>query len=74
MAGEELYNQLQGDPCVFENYYVGYEQFRALREKAEDALGEKFTDIGFHEAILRNGIAPFSMVEKSVDEYIANAG
>ena len=74
MAGEELYYQLQGDPCVFENYYVGYEQFRALREKAEDALGEKFTNIGFHEAILRNGIAPFSMVEKSVDEYIANAG
>ncbi len=73
MAPEDLalqYRQLQANPCTFHSYYVGYYQFADLREKAQEALGDRFTNQGFHEAILECGTAPFFVVERHVDDYI----
>lgn len=72
-SSDELYVQLQANPTAFIPYYVGYMQFANLRTKAEDALKDKFKDKDFHEAILRSGYAPFSVVEKNVDAYIKKA-
>ncbi len=67
------YDQLQANPAAFEPYYVGYETFTSLREKAEEALGENFDAKAFHTAILECGIAPFEVVERHVDAYIDRA-
>ena len=65
-----VYDQLQANPAAFQPYYVGYHEFAALREKAEEALGDRFENKAFNEAILESGIAPFSVVERHVDAYI----
>lgn len=77
LAGEDArlqYEQLWANPCAFEPYYVGYEQFRALKEKAQDALGNQFQEKAFNEVILKSGTVPFSVVERNVEAYIKNSG
>lgn len=54
------------DPGNYLKYYVGYLQFRQLRETCEKKYGDKFDASAFHEAILRTGPAPFSIVEEQV--------
>lgn len=67
---DEYYNQIRCNPTAFLSYYVGYLQHANLKEEAEDTLKSKFDDKEFHEAILKSGPAPFSVVEKNVNEYI----
>lgn len=65
-----FYNQLQANPTAFISYYVGYVQLANLKTDAQDELKDKFNDKDFHEAILKSGSAPFSVVEKNVKAYI----
>ena len=39
----------------------------------QQALGSAFTEVGFHEAILKSGAAPFHVVQRNVDAYISEA-
>lgn len=64
------YKQLQANPAAFEPYYVGYIEIETLKEKAQEALGDKFEDKAFHEALLKSGNAPFKVVERNIDAYI----
>ena len=64
------YKQLQSNPGTFISYYYGCYQFEKMKEKAKSELGDKFTELGFHEAILKSGNAPFNIVEKNVEAYI----
>lgn len=68
------YSQLQQNPTIFLPYHVGFAEFMALRKEAEDALGRSFSEIDFHEAILKSGNAPFEIVRRNVEDYIAQAG
>ena len=43
-----------------------------LREKAMDALGDKFDIRDFHSAVLDYGIPPQFIIEEKTDEMIAN--
>lgn len=72
-AAAVQYNQLWANPCAFEPYYVGYETFAALREQAEEALGDSFDAKSFHQALLQSGTAPFFLVERNVQAYIDSA-
>ena len=67
---EQIYRQLQANPCAFEPYYVGYFEIENLKEKAQDALKDQFDNKKFHEALLKSGLAPFSVVEKNINAYI----
>ncbi len=51
-------------------YKVGMEKIKALRAKAESALGEKFDIKGFHDTVLGGGALPLSVLERRVDEWI----
>ena len=53
------------------SYYIGYKKILELREKANVALGEKLDLREFHDAILRTGPAPLSVLEQEVDRYIS---
>lgn len=51
-------------------YKIGMNKILELREKAKEALGEKFDIREFHDVILANGPVPLNILEQFVDEYI----
>jgi len=51
-------------------YKVGQLKIRAIRDKAEAALGENFSVKDFHTEILKDGAMPLSMLESKVDRWI----
>ncbi len=70
---EEIYKQLQANPCAFEPYYVGYFEIENMKEEAQESLSEQFHNKKFNEAILKSGTAPFFVVERNVEAYINEA-
>ena len=52
-------------------YMVGMLKILEVRQKAEDALGDRFDLNEFHNAVLQNGSVPLELLEQIVDEYIA---
>lgn len=52
-------------------YKVGMIKILSLRERAKQALGDKFDLRRFHNVILMNGAMPLKLLERSVDAYIA---
>ncbi|MBV7257270.1 DUF885 domain-containing protein [Pacificimonas sp. WHA3] len=52
-------------------YKVGELKIRALRERAETALGPSFNLRTFHDAVLENGAVPLDVLEGHVDRWIA---
>jgi len=64
----ERYFVMPGQACA---YKIGMIKIVELREKARAALGEKFDLRTFHDAVLKNGSLPLSILEQVIDEYIA---
>lgn len=52
-------------------YRLGYHQFRDLRRRAEQALGERFDLPRFHEAAIGSGAMPLDVLAEHIDWYIA---
>lgn len=71
-AAEGLYAQLQSNAGAFLSYYVGYAELNELENEAKKALGDKFTPMGFHQAILEAGSVHFDIVRRHVNQYIEN--
>ena len=69
---EDFYEMIWDGALMFNPYYYGYKQFIELENQAKDALGDKYNRKDFNNAILTPGSAPFNVVERHVDEYIAS--
>jgi uncharacterized protein (DUF885 family) len=52
-------------------YKIGDISIRALRTKAETALGARFDVRAFHDAILRDGALPIGVLEAKMDRWLA---
>lgn len=68
VAEIERYIVLPGQACA---YKVGMMEIMALREQAEQALGERFDLREFHEVVLKNGAMPLAILGRVVNEWIA---
>lgn len=58
-------------PAQALSYKLGELTIKRLRQKAENALGDKFNVREFHDAVLSNGSVPLSVLEQQIDLYIA---
>ncbi|UTA49093.1 DUF885 domain-containing protein [Simiduia sp. 21SJ11W-1] len=56
------------------SYKVGMLTILELRQKAMDALGDKFDYREFHDAVLTSGSLPLSLLAEQVDAYIQSKG
>jgi uncharacterized protein (DUF885 family) len=52
-------------------YKVGELKLLDLRHRAEQKLGDKFDERGFHDAVLLHGSLPLSLLETRIDAWIA---
>ena len=71
-------NELEVDryiawPAQALGYKVGQLKIRALRDKAQAALGERFDIRAFHTAALDNGPLPLAILEQQMDLWLAAA-
>ena len=73
-AANDTYEYILGEPANYLKYYIGYLKFLDLQKYAKKALGEKYTDRAFHEAVLRIGPAPFDIIKKYLLDYIPESG
>ena len=53
-------------------YMIGKLKIVELREKARNALGDKFDIRGFHDELLKDGPVPLSILEAKIDRWIAS--
>ena len=56
------------------SYKVGQIELLRLRDKARDALGERWNPKAFHNRVLLAGVVPLEMLEQQVDAFIAAGG
>ena len=61
------------DPGQACSYMIGQLKILELRDKAKRALGDRFSDRAFHDAVLALGMVPLDVLEREVDAYIAQA-
>jgi uncharacterized protein (DUF885 family) len=63
----ERYIVLPGQACA---YKIGMIKILELRERAKQALGEKFDLREFHRVILENGAVPLDVLAEIVENYV----
>ena len=54
------------------SYKMGELTIKRLRRRAEQQLGEAFDIREFHDAVLRQGSVPLTVLEQQIDRYIAD--
>ncbi len=63
----ERYVVWPGQAC---SYKIGMLKILELRERARKALGDKFSLKEFHNAVLRSGTVPLSVLDQVAEDYI----
>jgi uncharacterized protein (DUF885 family) len=64
----ERYMVMPGQACA---YKLGMIKILELRSRAQRKLGDAYDIRDFHDALLKNGSVPLDILERIVDDYIA---
>ncbi|WP_341503876.1 DUF885 domain-containing protein [Gallaecimonas sp. GXIMD4217] len=75
MAESEVVSEIERyivQPGQATAYKMGMMKILELRQKAQDALGDKFDLRDFHDVVLKNGAVPLDVLEDFIDQYIAD--
>jgi uncharacterized protein (DUF885 family) len=64
----ERYTVYPGQAC---SYMIGELKILELRDKAQKALGDRFSLREYHNTVLRAGSVPLQVLESQVDAYVA---
>lgn len=67
-AVKEIFDSMVAEPANYLSYYVGYLQFMNLRDMMKEKQGDDFSLKAFHQAVLDIGPAPFSIIEKYLNQ------
>ena len=68
IAEAERYMAIPGQATA---YKIGELRIKALRAKAEDALGDDFDIRAFHAEVLKDGAVPLDVLEAKIERWIA---
>ena len=69
-----IFEAVVAEPANYLSYYIGYLEFEELWAAAQEALGEDFNAVSFHEFILDTGAAPFDLIRERLDAWLENGG
>lgn len=69
-AAQGIMDYVIAEPANYQMYCIGWLEWEALRDYAEEELGDRFDEAQFHQALLDVGPCQFSILQAQLDEYI----
>ena len=66
---KEIYQLIVEEPAHYLKYYIGYLEFLNLRQYAMKRFGEDYSNYRFHNALMKMGPAPFSILKNYITKY-----
>lgn len=66
---KRIYELIVEEPSHYLKYYIGYLEFLELKNDAKARFAENYSDRAFHQAVIRIGPAPFSIVKKYLADF-----
>ncbi|MDE6852612.1 MAG: DUF885 domain-containing protein [Lachnospiraceae bacterium] len=69
-SGRAIYDTVIAEPVSYMPYTLGYLEIEALRETAEQKLGESYSIQKFHEFFLQIGSVPFVVLQDRLEQWI----
>ncbi len=67
---ESVYNIMLSTPVNYLEYYVGYLEIIQMRDQAREALGSAFSLKDFHQFLLDEGPAPFTVIREDFQVWL----
>lgn len=68
---QNMYELIVEEPSHYLKYYIGYLEFLELKDYAKELFADDYSDRDFHQAIIRIGPAPFSILKKYLKTFYA---
>lgn len=69
-TAESVFRTVVQEPANYLSYFIGYLEFLALREQAQNTLGSQFSAREFHDFILTTGPAPFDILQEEMEAWM----
>lgn len=71
-TAHSLYTNIIDEPGSYLKYTIGYMEFIKLKDAAKTLLGDKFSEMAFHEFVLSAGPAPFDVLERYMEAFLTS--
>ena len=68
-AIKQIYQLIVEEPAHYLKYYIGYLEFLNLRRFAMETYGDEYSNYKFHQALMKMGNAPFSILKEYLPKY-----
>ena len=66
---KNIYELIVEEPSHYLKYYIGYLEFLDLKDFAKSRFGTDYSNRAFHQAVIRIGPAPFSILKKYLADF-----